>query len=42
LDQRFFFLTAEEYDLFVAEASDLEQNKERIEKILAFRAPWEN
>jgi uncharacterized protein (DUF1778 family) len=42
LDQRFFFLTAEEYDRFVAEASDLEQNKERIQKILAFRAPWEN
>ncbi len=42
LDQRFFFRTADEYDQFVADASDLEQNKERIQKILAFRAPWEN
>lgn len=42
LDQRFFFLTAQEYDRFVAEASGLGQNKERIQKILAFRAPWEN
>lgn len=42
LDQRFFFLAADEYDHYVSDASNHEQNKERIEKILAFRAPWEN
>jgi uncharacterized protein (DUF1778 family) len=42
LDQRFFFLSADEYDRFVADASDADKNKERIQNILAFRAPWEN
>jgi uncharacterized protein (DUF1778 family) len=42
LDQRFFFLNAEEYDRFVADGSEVEKNKERIQTILAFRAPWES
>lgn len=42
LDQRFFFLSADEYDRFVADASDSDKNKERIQNILAFRAQWEN
>ncbi len=42
LDQRFFFLSADEYDRFVADASDVDKNRERIQNILAFRAPWEN
>jgi uncharacterized protein (DUF1778 family) len=42
LDQRFFFLSANDYDRFIADSSNVEQNQEKIQNILAFKAPWEN
>ena len=42
LDQRFFFLSANDYDRFITDSSNVEKNQEKIQNILAFKAPWEN
>lgn len=42
LDQRIFYLTPDEFEEFMALGEDLAENKAKIDKILEYKAPWEN